>query len=117
MLEFDSIRTKPVSTQNKFLHDVLSPMNPATMGPTAGPANGAIVKIAIAFPRMSASKMSDRRALSKVSQGKPQGTGGNHPVIVSGAAAKVPPRNRNIRMEAVFGASAVPIWKHCLKNA
>ena len=38
-------------------------MNPLTVGPMEGPANGARVNIAIAFPRVSASQISAMTAL------------------------------------------------------
>jgi len=55
--------TNPVRVQKRYLHETLSPMNPATVGPSAGPTNGATVKTAKAFPRVSASQMSEIRAL------------------------------------------------------
>ena len=33
-----------------------------------------------------------------------------YPLLARGAAAKVPPRKRKIRRDAVFGATAHPIW-------
>ena len=71
-------------------------MNPATIGPTDGPANGARANKLMACPRWSVSQMSASKA----------------PLFVNGALAKHPPRNRKIRMEAVFLESAQPIWKH-----
>ena len=70
-------------------------MKPDTVGPSAGPANGARVKRANALPLVSASQISAIKA----------------PEFVRGAAAKVPPRNRNTRTAAVFGARALPTWK------
>ena len=59
----DIILTSPASTQNNHLHEILSPIKPATIGPSAGPANGATVNKARAFPLVPASQMSEIKAL------------------------------------------------------
>lgn len=48
-------------------------MNPATVGPRAGPANGASVNQAIAVPRVLASQMSEMMALQGHEQEKSSG--------------------------------------------
>lgn len=69
-------------------------MYPLTIGPIAGPANGANEKNAMAMPR---------RSLSQISPITP-------PAFVRGQAAKAPEKKRKSMMAAVFGASAQPIW-------
>lgn len=57
--------TNIASVQNTHRQDATCPMNPEAVGPNAGPANGATVNMAIAFPRVPASHMSDMRALTE----------------------------------------------------
>lgn len=58
--------TKMARTQNSHLQETLVEMNPAAVGPRAGPANGATVNTARAFPRMPAFQISDIIALCKI---------------------------------------------------
>jgi hypothetical protein len=59
--------TNIVKIQNNHHHDKpATTMYPETIGPMAGPAKGATVKIANAFPRIRASHISEIRALWKV---------------------------------------------------
>jgi hypothetical protein len=93
-----AIRTKQkpakmVRTQNSHLQLVpLAPMNPPTIGPMAGPANGARENSDIAMPLRSASQISASSA----------------PAFVNGQLAKRPERKRKMRMLAVFLESAQP---------
>ena len=58
---------KRVSSQNTHLHDTPAvAIKPLAIGPKLGPANGASVKSASAFPRVSASQMSEITALQVV---------------------------------------------------
>ena len=53
-----------VNNQNTHLHETpATPMKPPTMGPSDGPANGARVKNAKAFPLVLASQISDMMPL------------------------------------------------------
>lgn len=85
------VRTQ--KTQRQLVPD--TEIYPETRGARAGPANGATVKNARAFPRAAAFQMSDTRA----------------PLFARGAAAKTPPRKRKTRIDAVFFAKAHPTWK------
>lgn len=111
--KYEKYFTKAANTQKSHLQEIVSPMNPAAVGPRAGPANGATVKTAMALPRIFASQMSDINALSVckliITQKMAEKT---NPEFVRGAAANVPPRNRNIKIEDVFLARAPPIMKH-----
>ncbi len=58
--------TNIIKTQNSHLHEAPpTDMNPATVGPKAGPANGAATKMAKAFPRSRVPQMSEITALSR----------------------------------------------------
>lgn len=59
----DIMLTSPANTQKSHLHEILSPIKPATIGPSAGPANGATVNKARAFPLVPASQISEIKAL------------------------------------------------------
>jgi hypothetical protein len=60
--------TKKVTIQKTHRHETPATTRyPATVGPIAGPANGATVKIARAVPRLFASQMSDIKALEEIS--------------------------------------------------
>lgn len=86
---------KIVQTQNSHRQSVPdTPMKPPTMGPRAGPAKGAMAKMAIASPRVFGPQMSAMTA----------------PELVKGEAPKAPLRKRKIRIEAVLGLSAHPTF-------
>lgn len=70
-------------------------INPDAAGASAGPANGARVNTAVAVPRVLGSHIS---AITPAE-------------FDNGAAAKVPAKNRNARMDPVFGDNAQAIWK------
>jgi hypothetical protein len=63
--------TNIARTQKSHLQDTLVPMKPAAVGPRAGPAKGATVKTARAFPRMPAFHISDIIALKIVISPRP----------------------------------------------
>jgi hypothetical protein len=73
------------------------------------------VNIASAFPRVFASHLSIEMTYITKYEWKQRPRTYMSPIkapdVVSGDAAKHPPRNRNIRIEAVFGARAQPTWK------
>jgi hypothetical protein len=93
--------TKNVEIQNTHLHDKPATTTyPATVGPKAGPAKGARVNIAKAFPRVLASQMSEMRALQVTSEPDMECDWDYaYPTLANGAAANVPPRNRIMRIE------------------
>ncbi len=105
--------TNIIKTQNSHLHDAPpTDMNPATVGPKAGPANGAATKMAKAFPRSRVPQMSEittlPRCYSNFILDSPS-RAFTYPELVSGPAAKTPPKNRRTSNEPVLSASAIPI--------
>lgn len=97
----------------------MSPTKPATVGPIAGPANGAKVNMAMAFPLVSASQISDIIALEVKLRRLSLLDGGvavsdlsivvAYPELVKGAAAKTPPMKRKRRICVVLLARAAAI--------
>ena len=75
-----------------------------------GPANGPRAKNDRAFPRVFGSHRSPRSALQLSHQQDTKGVedGKTYPLLVSGAAAKNPPRKRKMSRAAVLGANAFP---------
>ena len=100
-----------VRSQNTHLHETpATAMYPPTIGPSEGPAKGASVKKARAFPRVLASQISDIIPLLAFISclDIPRYRYQTHPLFVSGAAAKVPPIKRKTRIEPVLGERAQP---------
>jgi hypothetical protein len=106
--------TNMVKIQNNHLHDIpATTMYPETIGPIAGPAKGATVKIANAFPRVCASHISVTRALEiKLALWAKHSHQNPYPEFVNGAAANSPPRKRKMSIDAAFVDSATASWKH-----
>jgi hypothetical protein len=103
--------TNIVRTQKIHLQDAPpTAIQPETTGPRAGPAKGDTAKRSIAFPRVFASHMSPTTPLVKkqFKENMPLCVGTTYPLFVKGAAAKVPAKNRKIKMEAVFCDRAQP---------
>ena len=64
---------KKVNNQKTHRQDTpATPIHPLTVGPIDGPAKGARVNTASAFPRVSASHMSEMTALHKMATDQPQ---------------------------------------------
>lgn len=106
-----------VKIQNSHLQEIPATCTyPPTIGPSAGPANGVITKMAIAVPLVSLSQLKRKPQLGgegvTCSADKSTHISASiAPELVSGAAAKHPPRKRKMRKAGPFGATAQAICR------